>query len=105
MRKYRNIPVEIDGVKFASKAEAARFMELKMLKRAGEITGIIECHPRWDLIVNGHRIGRYTADFCYLGKNGERVVEDVKSTPTKTTAYVLRKKLMKAIHGIEVQEV
>jgi hypothetical protein len=33
------------------------------------------------------------------------VVEDVKSKPTVTRLYRVKKKLMRALHGIEIQEV
>lgn len=104
MNKYRNVPTEIDGIKFASKKEARRYSELKLLEKGGQ-AGAIECHPRFPLVVNDYLIGYYTADFRYLDAHFNEVVEDVKSSATKTQAYRLRKKLMKAIHGIDVREV
>ena len=51
-------------------------------------------------------IGRFTLDFGYYDKGLEqRILEDVKSRPTKTTAYMLRKKLLKALFDLEVVEV
>jgi hypothetical protein len=35
--KYRAQPVVIDGIRFASKKEGARYLELKLLERAGKI--------------------------------------------------------------------
>lgn len=53
-------------------------------------------------------VGIFKADFRYRvvkGLNlGEIKVEDVKSGPTKTEAYALRKKLAEAIHGITIDE-
>ena len=98
--KYNARKVEIDGYIFDSKKEAKRYQELCLLERAGEIE-IIEIHPRWKLVVNGVLIGRYTADFMYKD-NGKMVVEDVKGVRTRD--YVLRKKLMKALYGIEIKE-
>lgn len=47
----------------------------------------------------------YTADFVYLDRNGDKVVEDVKSEITrKEPDYVLRRKLMLDRHGIEILE-
>lgn len=115
-RKYGNRKVEIDGVVFDSKREAQRYQELCLLERAGEITDLV-CHPRYDFVVNGVRLGFYKADFRYLkqapSRKGQRgtfvddvpVVEDVKSKPTKTTTYRLKRKLMKALYGIEIKEV
>ena len=46
----------------------------------------------------------YTADFVYR-KDGELVVEDVKSDVTrKEKDYVLRRKLMLHVHGIRILE-
>lgn len=102
-RKYRNKPKQADGYKFASTAEAHRYSELRWLEKAGDIAEL-EVHPRFSLDVNGVHIGNYTGDFGYRTPTGY-VLEDVKGgEATRTTAYKLRKRLMKAIHGIEVRE-
>ena len=100
--KYRNKKVTIDGLKFDSKAEGARYTQLKRMESAGLITGL-QCQPPFDLVVNGQKITRYTADFEYRDGEGRRVVEDVKGVRTRD--YVLRRKLMKAVLGITVQEI
>lgn len=101
--KYGNRKVVADGYTFDSAGEAKRYQVLKLMQHAGEITRL-EVHPHWDLAVNGIKIGRgYTADFSYRDKAGELVVEDFKGV--RTEAFVLRKKLMKAVHGIDVREV
>lgn len=104
--KYRNIKKTINGLLFDSTKEANRYLELAMLQAAGEITQL-ETHPRFDLIAsNGEIIGHYTADFRYVDKrSGKVVVEDVKSKLTKTTSYMLRKRLVRACHGIVITEV
>ena len=107
--KYRAIPTTVDGIKFASKREAARYSELKLLERAGAIRGLA-VHPSWPMAVNGKKIGRYTADFMYAerlsdGEYSDVIIEDVKSKASKTEAYGLRKKLMLAIYGIEIKEI
>lgn len=101
--KYRNKPCVIDGRKFDSQAEGRRYSELKLLLFAGEI-GFLEYQPRFAIEVNGVKVCTYTADFAYLEK-GLKVVEDVKSKPTMTPVYRLKKKLMKAVHGITISEV
>ena len=100
--KYRNKKVTIDGRKFDSKAEGARYVQLKRMESAGLITGL-QCQPAFDLVVNGQKITRYTADFEYRDGESRRVVEDVKGVRTRD--YVLRRKLMKAVFGITVQEI
>ena len=100
--KYRNKKVTIDGKKFDSKAEGARYVQLKRMVNAGLITDL-QCQPAFDLVVNGQKITRYTADFEYRDGESRRVVEDVKGVRTRD--YVLRRKLMKAVLGITVQEI
>jgi len=60
---------------------------------------------------------RYRADFTYKERHHreyagggscdewELVVEDVKSRPTRTKEYIMKKKLMKDKLGIEIREV
>ena len=44
------------------------------------------------------------ADFVYIdNRTGERVVEDAKGA--KTDVYIIKRKLMKYMHNITVQEV
>jgi hypothetical protein len=107
--KYGNRKITVDGLTFDSRAEARRYGELKLLQAAGEIRDL-EMHPRFDLVpgvvLDGRKRPpiRYTADFAYW-ENGERVVEDVKSPASKTTAYKMRRHLMKHERGIEIREV
>lgn len=103
--KFGNRITEIDGIRFASKREAARYAELKLLQRIGEIVEL-ECQPRYPLTLNGVKLATYVADFRYRNvASGETVVEDVKSKPTITDVYRLKKKLMLALHGISLKEV
>lgn len=102
--KYANRKVEVDGIKFDSTKEAARYSQLRLLERAGHISGL-EVHPKFPFVVNGHRVGSYSADFRYR-QHGEVVVEDVKSPVTrKLPLYRFKIKLLKALHGVEVSEV
>ena len=90
--KYNATKQTYNGEVFDSQKELKRYMELELLLRAKEITDL-EIHPKFDLMVNGVKIGRYTADFRY--KNGsDIIVEDVKSKATKTRDYMLRKKIL-----------
>ena len=105
--KYGAVPTTVDNVRFASKKEAKRYGEL-MLLSSGPTPHVmsLELQPEWDLIVNNVLICKYRADFRYRSLGGyewSTVVEDVKGF--KTPAYRLKKKLMKAIHGIEIREV
>ena len=110
--KYGNKKTIIRGLEFASKREAARYVELLAMWRAGEISEPI-CQPVFKLIPaktapSGSKENgvTYRADFSYRKKDGSRVVEDVKSPVTaKLPAYIIKRKLMLHVHGIEVVEV
>ena len=103
--KYRAQPTEVDGIRFASKAEARRYGFLKIRRMAGEIADL-ECQPRFPLRVNDQLICTYVADFRYRDlKTGKVVVEDVKSDPTRTPLYRIKAKLLKTLHGIDIVEV
>lgn len=74
-----------------------------MLK-VGAISDLV-CHPRFPLIVRGVKVCTYVADFKYRDAHGVLVVEDVKSVPTMTPTYRLKRKLLQAIDGITVREI
>jgi len=101
--KYRNQKTTLDGIQFDSRTEAARYQELLFLVRAGVITHL-ELQPRYNLVVNGQKLGFYKADFRYYDTaTGETIVEDVKGV--KTAVYSLKKKLVRALYGIEIVEI
>ena len=81
------------GNKFDSKKELTRYLVLEQMQKNNYISEL-ELHPMIPLIVNGIKIGRYTADFKYKNNNGEVIIEDVKSKITKTRDYILRKKIL-----------
>lgn len=101
--KYRNHKTTVDGITFDSKKEAARYGELKLLERAGEISNL-ELQPEFELVPPqpGLRAVKYRADFKYTLKGGGKVVEDVKGK--RTTEYMIKKKLMAYFHKIEIFE-
>lgn len=107
--KYRNNKAEVDGIKFDSRKEANRYSELKILEQAGEIKNL-ERQKKYLLIPsqkdeNEHCIERecsYMADFVYE-KDGKTIVEDTKGL--RTTAYIIKRKLMLYVHGIRIQEI
>lgn len=109
--KYGAVKTQIDGHVFASKAEARRYAQLKELERLGQIDSL-ELQPRYELVPGVKFSGaaratpalRYLADFRYRDHLGHLVVEDVKGGPV-TEGFRIKKHLMLALHGIEVQEV
>jgi hypothetical protein len=125
--KYYNVKTKTsDGSVFDSMKEARRWEQLLLLQRAGKITSLQRQVP-YELLPNqyetyqryskkGERLKDgtkliersvvYVADFVYTdAETGENIVEDTKSTATRTKDYVIKRKLMYAIHGIRIKEV
>ena len=108
--KYHNERAERTGVRFDSQKEARRYDELMVMLRAGIISDL-RLQPQFTLqesyiTETGERIRavRYTADFSYKF-GGKLVVEDVKSTPTRTKEYLRNRKFMRSKFGIDIQEI
>lgn len=109
--KYNNKKVIFEGITFDSKKEMRRFSELKYLEMAGEISNLelqkeyILIPPQYE-VINGkkkslERAVKYKADFVYT-QDGKTVVEDVKGMKTKD--YIIKRKLMLYIYGIQIKE-
>jgi len=98
-RKYLNVKTEVDGIKFDSKREAREYGNLVYRQRAGEISHL-EVHPKFLIVVNGVRIGSYTADFKFMDKaEGRFRVIDIKSPSTaKNTTFRIKKRLVEALY-------
>lgn len=102
-RKYGNKITVVDGLRFDSKHEAACWRKLVERERTGEIRGLRR-QVRFALTVNGEAVCTYVADYVFE-EDGMRVVADAKSEITrKDPAYVIKKKLMAAIHSITIRE-
>lgn len=100
--KYKAKPVMIDGIRFASQKEGARYCILKLLERTGKIRDL-KLQPNYRLEVRGKLICRYRADFEYIEIATKcLVVEDAKGF--KTPTYKLKKALFEAIYGKEILE-
>jgi hypothetical protein len=110
MSKYHNIKVEYNGIKYDSKKEKNRAIELEYLERTGIISNlerqvIFELQPKFKFLGKTIRAITYIADFVYI-ENGVKVVEDVKSPITrKNPVYKLKKKMMLYVYGLEIKEV
>jgi hypothetical protein len=123
--KYNAKKTMVDDQKFDSKKEAQRYVYLKDAQDAGWITNLqrqtrFELEPpvveqyeeqlKTKTVIKERTVQRgiyYTCDFQYE-KDGELVVEDVKSSPAQAKldkAYQIRKKLLFARHGIKIKEV
>lgn len=114
--KYKNEVVRDDqGNKIAdSRREGKRLKELRILERAGIITGLIlqprfpfKAMPKRGMIrplvyVKSGKVITYVADFEYYDQAGERIIEDVKGMRTRT--YLMKQAMMWAYYGIEIYE-
>ena len=100
--KYGNRKVEVDGHRFDSKAEAMRYLELKLLNQAGQISQL-ELQPAFELLparkVAGQRLRKltYVADFSYTDEDGVRHIEDVKGVETEV--FRIKQKLLLHTHA------
>jgi hypothetical protein len=104
--KYGNRKTILDGHSFDSAREAREYLYLKAREKAGEISRL-ELHPVYKFIVEGVNIGRFTPDFQYYDNKTKKFhVIDVKSPATASeTAFRIRKKLLWALYGIELEVV
>ena len=106
--KYNSKRTTVDGISFHSKAEAKRYMELRLLEKANKIYNL-NLQPKFDCVVEGEKICTYRADFEYWIRNGDfspddkYICEDVKGF--RTQVYNIKKKLVEALHGIKIIEV
>lgn len=122
-RKYHNAPTkrQSGALKFQSRKEAKRYDELVLMLRGGAIRNL-KLQPQFTLqesylTPDGQRVRaiQYIADFSYeikvasVGSSGEYrwqlVVEDVKSSGTRTEQYKIKRKLMLERLGIEIKEI
>lgn len=106
--KYHSKKTVVDGIEFDSKKEANRFCELRLLERVGKVTDL-QRQVKFELIpsqrVDGKVVERacsYVADFVYM-QDGKKVVEDTKGF--KTADYIIKRKLMLWVHGIQIKEI
>ncbi len=114
--KHQNIKTVTDGIKFDSKKESGRYLQLKLMQGQGMISEL-QLQVKYALQIRHVQVNdtivdlgycimnSYIADFTYKDKNGIFIVEDVKSDHTrKLKPYKLKKKLMKIIYNIEIKE-
>jgi hypothetical protein len=104
--KYGAKKTQVGDIKFDSKKEANRWMELQLLERAGEISDLrrqvkVELIGQYRPIYT--RTGRkmkITFDFSYI-EDGVLIYEDTKGMPTRD--YEVRVAVARAM-GLEIRE-
>ena len=113
MNKYHAVAVIVDGYRFASKREARRWQDLKLLVAAGAINGLRRqvsyvlhaCDPRGHPVI----VGRYIVDFDYwtvkrvAADADAHVLEDAKGV--RTALYRWKAKHLTIEYGLTVREV
>ena len=106
-KKYNNKKTFYNGITFDSMGECARYQELELLEKAGEIHSL-ETQPKFMLLEGfrlrgkSHRSIEYHADFKYYSNRHKSwVIEDFKSKPTKTRVYNMKKKMFLSRYGDE----
>ena len=104
--KFGAIKTEYKGRIYDSKKEAKRAFELDAMIRAGEVTKV-EYQPKYELVVNGTKVSNYFGDFRVYYPDGRVEVEDVKGLKRGASYQIfrLKKKLVKAIFGIDIIEI
>ncbi len=107
MRKYRNKPCIVDGLKFDSIAEAARWGSLQLMQDVGMIRGLERQVPyvlvpsvKFDGSARAKPAVKLTVDFVYW-EGEKRVLEDTKGIVTDI--FRLKQHLLKSVHGLEVR--
>lgn len=105
--KYNAAGERIDGIWFASAAEGKRYLQLKSMVEHNMIDNL-RCQVKLPCVVNNRLICTYIADFAYVviddrGTAVRSIWEDVKGMVTDV--YRIKKKLVQAVHGIEILEI
>jgi hypothetical protein len=103
--RYRRSPAEDrtwNGRVYDSKREMADAMKLAVLARHGKIANLRE-QVRYELIPKQgkERALVYIADFVWE-EDGKEIVADSKGH--RTEVYIIKRKLMKYLLGIEIME-
>lgn len=110
VNKYQAQKCVYNGLQFDSHKELRRYLELRLLERSGQITGL-QRQVKFELIPaqkdeSGKCVERavsYVADFVYQDENGKTIVEDTKGVRTKE--YVIKRKLLLWRYGIRIKEI
>lgn len=96
--KYNAIRCEEDGIKFPSKSEKKRYLELKLLQGKGIVKFFlmqVPFHLPAGVI--------YRLDFLVFWEDGNITFEDVKGF--KTAVYKMKKKQVETLYKIRITEI
>ena len=109
MSKYHNRKIVREGETYDSVKEYRRAKELELLEKSGAIKDL-KRQVRFEIIPPqrgedgkvAERAVTYVADFVYF-EDGKLIVEDTKGFRTKD--YIIKRKLMRYLLGINIREV
>jgi hypothetical protein len=96
--KFNAVRCEANGIKFASKKERKRYLELQQLQLDDNIQFFLRQVPF-------HLPGgvKYICDYLVFWKGGDVTIEDVKGM--RTSMYIAKKKLVEATYLITITEI
>lgn len=102
--KYKNVKVTVNGITFDSKREYKRYLQLKELQDERLITEL-ELQVKFEVIpkTGKEQACNYIADFMYRDGEYNLIIEDSKGK--RTPDYIIKRKLMNFVYGIEIHEV
>ena len=109
MNKYHNRKIVREGETYDSVKEYRRAKELELLEKGGVIKDL-KRQVRFEIIPSQRgedgkvveRAVTYVADFVYF-EDGKLVVEDANGY--RTTDYIIKRKAMRYLLGINIREV
>lgn len=96
--KFNAVRTERDGIKFASKREAAQYDKLMVLQKSAQVVFFLRQVPF-------HLPGgvKYVADFLVFFADGHCEIQDAKGM--KTQLYIAKKKMVESVYPITITEV
>jgi hypothetical protein len=102
--KYHSILTNVDGLQFASRKEAKRYVELRHMQNQGLIKSFDRqvSYILLESVKGLFRKKSYKADFVITYADGRVEVEDVKGV--KTDVYQMKKHLMFSKYNILIKE-
>lgn len=89
--KFNAVRCETDNIKFASKRECKRYLELKALREIGKVVRFLRQTP---FHLPGNT--KYVCDFTVFWEDGRVTFEDVKGM--RTAAYITKKKQVEDLY-------
>jgi len=108
--KFGNSITIYNGEKFHSKKEAGYAQYLDMMIKAKRVTKYEKQIP-FDIVINNVKICKYVLDYAVHYPSGVVEYVDVKPFDKRkkkfilNPVYQLKKKMMKAVHGINLKEI